>query len=223
MRDLLPDAVFDEIANQFRTTADAAVEDFEDNRADEDAITGALASTLKRGVRGRAWVGAAGFTWRTSLRKLRGRGRGAAEKVYGADAVLEIEVVDRAGEVVGRKLVPLQAKKNWTGTDRTLAEQCQRMDELPGNSLAVDYRGSGYTAVRSEAVVAAGGSRRAVPDHEVRSLGDALAGEFLECRVGSRDLYYDPDREVMVFQGPTGVRVVAFGASYRVKTTVTAQ
>lgn len=220
MRDLLPNAVFDEIADQFRSATVDAVEDFEDNKADEDSLTGALASTLRRGVRGRARVGRAGYTWKTSLRKLRGRGRGAAEKIYGADAVLEIEVVDWAGEVVGRKLVPLQAKKNWRGTDRTLAKQCQRMDELPGNSLAVDYRGEGYTAVRSEAVVAAGGSRRAVPDHEVRSLGDALAGEFLECRVGSRDLYYDPDREVMVFQGPTGVRVVPFGSSYRVKTTV---
>ena len=220
MRDLLPDAVFDGIAKQFRSATADAVEDFEDNKADEDSLTGALASTLKRGVRGKAAVGRSSYTWRTSLRKLRGRGWGAPENTYGADAVLEIEVVDDLGVVLGRKLVPLQAKKNWKGTDRHLVEQCHRMDELPGNSLAVDYSASGYTAVRSEAVVSAGGNRRAIPRGEIRSLGDALAGEFLECRVGSRDLYYDPDREVMVFQGVAGQRVVPFGASYRVKTTV---
>ena len=67
-------------------------------------------------------------------------------------------------------------------------------------------------ALPAEAVVEAGGSWRRVEAGQKQSLKDMLSGDFLECRVSSRDAYYDAERELMLsVSAGGGLRVPRLG------------
>ncbi len=90
MRDVLPDEVVDAIAEQYRAAARDAVEDYEHQRGDEDSLTGAFGTVLRRETHGSIVVGTRRYTWRTTSRKLRGRGPNSPEHQTGMDALIEL-------------------------------------------------------------------------------------------------------------------------------------
>lgn len=217
MKDLLPQAVLDEIGRQYRSAVEMASHDFEDFAADEDSVTGALGQTMKNVVKGTITIGGREFGWSTTARKLRGRGANAPEKKIGADALVELEVWDTDGTMAGQKLVAIQTKTEWTGKDRLLPGQAKKLSKLSGGGIVVDFREGDYRAVEANVVARAKGDRRNVPDEKVRPFGDVLAGDFLECLVGSRDTYFDAEREILV---EPGLRARPFTAKRRVLTKV---
>lgn len=218
----LPDNVFRKIGKQLRDGVRSAVATYEDQRGDEDAVTGGLIQAIRSAVRGDATTFTTGsVSWRTRMWKLRGRGKGAPERTIGADAIFEIEVIDGDGVVTSRKSLPIQAKKEWDGSDRLLATQAPKLAALPGGGIVIDYRGQGYDAIDARTAADAKGNRRNVDPRAVRPLGDVLAGDFLECKVGSSDIYFDARKEVLLISSDgRGLKLVPFTAGYRVRTDV---
>ena len=198
MKDLLPDAVLGEIASQYRRASVEAVEDYPAQQADEDGLTGALGSVLRRGVRGMAIHDGVQYEWHTQLVRVRGRGPGAPENALGADAVLQIEVRNAAGQLVRVKALPVQAKKGWTGADARLAAQAETMLAGCGAGIVVDYRPGSYMAANGPDVLAAGGNRNKLKANQARPLGDLLADEFVPCKLGAIGTRYDPEQEELV-------------------------
>ncbi len=60
-----------------------------------------------------------------------------------------------------------------------------------------------------------------MPPQAVRELGDVLAGEFLECTVGSRNVYFDAERELLVQMEAGVLHATPIGVDHRVLTKVT--
>lgn len=217
MRDLLPAPAFAEIWDQYQSVNPLLPEDFEDLQGDEDSITGAIATNMRKALHGD--VG--GVWWETRVKKLRGRGPRPPEHEFGADLIIELEVKDADDNLVGRKALLAQAKKGWRGADRRLLKQTQDMEDFaPGSSIVIDYGPGGCVAAVGTQVIQAGGNRRRLPPGSLRPIGDRLAGDFLECTTGRRDMYYDATRERLVLAGARGVVAPRFLPDTRVRTTV---
>jgi type I restriction enzyme R subunit len=196
VQDLLSNNVVAAIADQYRRAAQDAAHDFADQRADEDSLTGALGAALRRFVEGQA-IDERGIAlaWKTHLVKVRGRGRGAGEKTLGADAFLEFIVLGADQQPLRRKLLAVQAKKQWSKTDRRLASQVEAMQRIGQACLVVDYTPDGYFAIEGDAVLRAGGSARKLQARERINLGDVLAERFLRCKIGTVGATYDVERQ----------------------------
>jgi hypothetical protein len=216
MRDAIPPEVFDAIRRQYRESFPLHPRDYEDLRGDEDSISGAVGSALRHQVRGQR----GGMSWETRVKKLRGRGHGAPERGLGADLIIEIEVRGSDGGVVARKGLLAQSKKEWKGKDWRLLKQVRDMEtHVPNSSVVLDYSPIGCTAARGSDVLAAEGHRRNLTS-PLGSVGDLLADGFLVCTVGRRDMYFDANRELLIFPGPQGLISLGFTARGRVRTTV---
>jgi hypothetical protein len=201
VRNVLPPEIFDELARQYRDAAADAVNDFPRQKGDEDGLTGAFGSVIQRQVRGSRTVGDVTYSWESNSDLIRGRGPDAPQKGSGADAFVEVVVKDDRGRVLSRKLLPVQAKNVWEGTDTRLKEQAETLEELfPGAGAVFDYRSDGYRATTCAAAAQADGNRRRLRPEDDVSLGDLLAERFLECTIGILGARYERDQETVVQQ-----------------------
>lgn len=198
MRDVLPADLIEAIGDQYNEAVREAEPHFQNYQADEDAITGALGSSMDRTVKGARQIGDKQYTWSTRTVKLRGRGPRAPEREYGADGILEVEVRDESGNGLARKLVPFQAKKADNIDRQVLLDQANRLNTLPGGGLILVYDSQGYRSASASDVQAVHGVWHQVSEGQRQDFGAALKNGFLPCTVGSRSLYYDAARERMV-------------------------
>jgi hypothetical protein len=214
----LPPSVRIELAVQFHKAGALAPAHFPNHRNDEDTLTGAFGAVLADTVKGEG----NGFRWKTAVKKVRGRGKGAGERRFGAD--MAIEILTEVNGTRRLKTLLVQAKKEWNGADAQLRRQAQLLAELPGGGLVLDYRPGQYRAVAASVAVDAGGNARRVPASSFREIGDVLAGDFLDCTVGSTSVAYfvTVDRLVIVSGvGVHAVRELPFTAGSVLTTTVT--
>jgi hypothetical protein len=161
------------------------------------------------------------YSWHTRTVKLRGRGHSAPEKVYGADAIFEVEVKDANEEPIARKSLPFQAKKEGRVNRQLLKQQARLIARLPNGGLVVSYGQSGYQAAPAASVFEADGHWDQVPSNMKQPLGEILRDDFLTCRVGSRSLYYDSSRERMLVAGPhSSWNEIKFHVGSRTRTTI---
>jgi hypothetical protein len=219
----LPDVVLNRIATQMREGIREAITGFPEQRGDEDSVTGGLIQAIRTSVRGSEPTAQGLLRWHTRMWKLRGRGKGAPEKKLGADAIFEIEVLDNVGTLITRKSLPIQAKKEWTGRDKLLGGQARKLSQLPGGGLVVDYRSDGYTAIDAATAASAGGDRRDIGRQAMRPLGERLGGDFLQCRIGSSEIYFDANNEVLLIYEAGTMKPVPFHAKYRLRTDIASE
>ena len=203
MHDVLPGSVVENIGAQYREAVQTAAARFEQYSADEDAVTGALGGVFDVVARGELVAGDEVFSWSTRVWKVRGRGPKPPESRYGIDGLFEIEV-NAGTRTTARKLLPFQAKKDRGYDDEKLLEQAATVARLPGGGAVVSFAPGSYTVARADVVAAARGHWPRVADEQKRDLGDVLAEDFIECRIGSRGLYYDPFTETFVFPSADG-------------------
>lgn len=196
---LLPPLVRGFIHDRYLAGIADAEAQYQNAAGDEDTLTGALGALVSTsGPVGFSVDPTREFVVQISYRKLRGRGRDAPEKRFGADGIFQLQVTLQ-GRPVFRKGLPFQAKKNWKGRDRRLANQARDMKQSVGGGIVIDYTPSGYTACEIDHVIEARGSRKAIADAgQVQPLGQVLAHRFLDCKVGIQDLYYDDENESFV-------------------------
>jgi hypothetical protein len=196
MRDLLPDFVRETIRDRYLAGVADAEAGFEYGEADEDSLTGALGQAISTKDWVTSSVDGQNYHWRIYYRKIRGRGAGAPEKHYGTDGIFQIEVADASGQLLRRKGLPFQAKKGWSSLDRSLASQAGKMLDMAGDGIVIDYTDHGYTACSASSVILAHGQRtEAIKAGAVQPLGQALANEFLNCEIGKKGLFFNPDDE----------------------------
>lgn len=196
MRDILPSSLLTILRDRYLAGVSDAEEAFDQHSADEDSLTGALGQSLVMKEPLTFDSGSDIYHVKIDYRKIRGRGPGAPEKRYGTDGFFQIAVMDAQGRAIRRKALPFQAKVNWRTKDRTLANQAASMQQHIGSGLVVDYSSRGYRACSAGLVIEAQGSRRTLDQkNQMRSLGQILANDFLNCTIGTRDLFYDPNTE----------------------------
>lgn len=196
MRDLLPEELINLLHDRYIAGVATAEAHFGESSADEDALTGALGQAIA--MRDPITFADASGTYSVSVsyRKLRGRGLNAPERLYGSDGLFQIAITTGAGTVLRMKALPFQAKTNWRGRNRSLANQALDMQRTTGSGLVIDYGPNGYRACETEVVIAAHGNRAEVNRRGAMSpLGQVLGVDFLECKIGTVGLYYDVNRE----------------------------
>jgi hypothetical protein len=179
-------------------TAEAEAQ-YQNAAGDEDTLTGALGALVSTsGPVGFSGDPMGDFVVQISFRKVRGRGQNAPEKRFGTDGIFQLQVT-RQGHPVFRKGLPFQAKKNWKGRDRRLADQARDMKQRVGNGIVIDYTPKGYAACEIDHVIEARGNRKAIAEAgQVQPLGQVLAHRILDCEVGIQGLYYDDQSESFV-------------------------
>ena len=201
MREYLPEYVADFLRDRYLAGVADAEALFLESSGDEDAVTGALGHALAMRTPKRFLDQSSEYSVKVSYRKLRGRGRGAPEKLYGADGVFQIQIADHAGRVVRQKALPFQSKIRWVGRNKGLFEQARTMRTHFPSGIVIDYSQIGYKACRIDAVIAARANRKQLnATSEIRSLGQILAYDFVDCTVGVDGLFFDPEAEVFELQ-----------------------
>jgi hypothetical protein len=217
MQDILPDAVLADLREHYYAGVTAAEIGFAHNAADEDSVTGALGqSLLTRGIRF-VEVDGQSYHWRAFHYKLGGRGKGAAERKFGADGIFQLEVFDQLGAVMRRKGLLFQAKKEWTGTDRRLMQQVELMAEYSPSAIVVDYRHSGFKGVAGHEVIQAQGNRRAIPVGRDMRLAEILGDDFVRCRRGDVGVFWNSETQTLELE--SGVPVARALVPAHVMTT----
>jgi hypothetical protein len=192
MRDILPQQVVDAIRDRMIAGVTLAENHYNYSAADEDSLTGALGESLLA-PRLLFHHGEDVFAWSTEYFKIRGRGKGAAEKTTGADGVFQITVRNVDGKVLRTKCLPFQSKKNWRGKNALLAQQSSLLVGQCGAGIAIDYTNHGYFAASAAEVVLANGSRTEISaDGKLSRLALLLGIKFLECEIGRIGMHFDP-------------------------------
>src|ERR1700722_14548879 len=212
----LPDIVREFIRDRYLAGVADAEAQYENAMGDEDSLTGALGALISTSTPRQFRIGSTEIVVRIDYRKLRGRGNDAPEKRLGPDGVFQIQI-SGAGIPSFRKGLAFQAKKNWKGKDKRLVGQARNMQRTIGGGIVIDYTPHGYSACDIRYVIESHGSRKVVSDHgHVHKLGQILAHDFLECRVGRGGLYYEnqgelfsikvPDRDLNVLDTNVSIR-----------------
>lgn len=200
------------LAKHYRAGIAEAVEAYEESAADEDAVTGALGQALHG--QGAIVLDDKIVGWKTRYRKLRGRGKNAPEKRFGADGIFEVEL-EQDG-ILSRKSLPFQAKNDAAGYGSAdLMDQASKLAKFPGGGIVVNYRPDGYSAVDAKSVANRDASR-----HTERSLGDMLSDEFLACKCGSTAYFFEPAlKGIVLVQGPLLLQR-RWSPAHRIRTTL---
>ncbi len=219
LKDFLPPIVFEIIRNHLRELGNSAHVDWEAGEADEDTLTGYLGKHLER-----PWVDVrippdTKWRWRVTHKKFRGRGKGAFEKLYGADGIFQVETFDGSSEPQATKGVLYQAKKNDYRADRNLKDQLDKMEKLaPGSSAVIGYDAEGYVGVGSVSYLRENARRLIFSRGDQLRLGNFLADKFMPCEAGRMGVYYDAERRILVVpDSGVGTRQIPLELGHRVR------
>lgn len=223
----IPAAVFAALTARVRDAGNAAHAGYEDCREEEDSLTGDLGAQIRDATNGIQMVDPlTDVEWmvQTRLKKFRGRGGGALEKLTGADGIIQVEVRNTAGHVASTKGMLFQAKKdNARPTDRDLVRQASAMEALvPGASAVFEYSEHQYSAVSTRDFLRAVQNRNKGNTFiEKSGLGDFLADSFLACHVGLGGMSYDSQKHRLIAPDTAGGKVVRYRVDQRFFITVT--
>lgn len=97
MRDILPETLIGMLRDRYLAGVADAEAKFRFGAGDEDSLTGALGQAISMAQPIQFSGNGESYVVQVFYYKLRGRGRGAPEKSYGADGIFQIEVIDGAG------------------------------------------------------------------------------------------------------------------------------
>lgn len=188
----IPRAVKDAIKAYLREQGNSAQTDYAEASGSEDTLTGAFGKHLKKdptGVRGER-----GWKWRIRWRKVRSSSRRSAEEKHtGADGIIQLEVFHADGNVFTKGLL-FQAKKEDDKDLTRLKEQCGKMEKLAPSGSAIFVYGSGCYFGRPSTTW----DRMSNASVSASRIGDFLADEFMDCRVGQEGLFYEAERGTLV-------------------------
>jgi hypothetical protein len=191
----LPTLVRDFIEDRYLAGTANAEAQYQNAAGDEDTLTGALGALIATSQPVSFRFGLIEIVVQISYRKLRGRGKDAPEKRFGADGIFQLQVT-WPGRSTFQKGLPFQSKKNWKGRNSELTRQAKDMLNTVGGGIVIDYTPNGYKACEIAHVIETHGNRRAVDRAgHLEPLGQLLAHRFLDCQVGIQGLYYDDQNE----------------------------
>jgi len=203
----LPIEVIKIIRDYFEEKVSNAEKTFEYHDEDEDSITGALGQELITKEPISYQNRAKSYSLNISSRKIRGRGKNAPERLTGADGIFKIIILE-GDNVIFKKGLLFQSKKNWKNRDKNLIEQCKKMIDI-GSSIVINYTEQGYEAYDAKDVITEDGNRKSLQvNNKKSSLGQLLGNDFLNCVIGKIGLDYDKKSEKFLINSPYNSREI---------------
>ncbi|MEW1780875.1 J domain-containing protein [Arthrobacter sp. NPDC080086] len=217
----MPNEVLQSIKEHIDIAIPQAVAGFMSANEDEDTMTGQLGAYLRTGVHTvqvkQAEIDGA-WKWSIDYTKFRGRGKDATESFIGADGIIELSV-DWTGRKETKALL-FQAKMDWQ-SDSSLVQQAMLLSTWREASIFVNYTETAFEALSIDSVLRSRGVRSDAKG--LIPLADALSEYFLQCKVGSTDLAYDPVARQLRWRAMTGVTVATqFSIPHRLRVKVKA-
>lgn len=153
------------------------------SRKDEDSLLGDYLGNLRTDKK-LFFLDNKEYEWEILYHKMQGRGRNAYEKTIGADAIITFEIQNKINKRRTVKSLIFQAKKE--GNSRGLASQKALMDKIAlGGNFIFTCGDNGYYAQTK-----IGGP--------TLNIGQFLAYQFVECKIGIEDLEYDEISERLI-------------------------
>lgn len=167
----LPRFIIKELQAHILGVCPRAQNGWEFSNQDEDTITGDFLGNMRTD-----WNSNQNYEWRFGYNKVRGRGKGALEKIVGTDGIITIHYKNQStGENYYKSLV-FQAKKVNNKVDY---EQWDKMKMFfPKGNAIFSYGPNGYKSYYDD-------------QSTELSICELLARKFLECKIGIEGLYYD--------------------------------
>lgn len=217
----IPEEVLRSIKDHIEEAIPRATSGFISANEDEDTMTGELGASLRSGTRtvmvNRAEINGP-WKWSIDYVKFRGRGKDATERHVGADGIIELSL-DWSGRKESKSLL-FQAKMDWQ-SDASLMQQAVLMSTWREASIFVNYTETAIESFSIDSVLRSRGKHSDAKDS--LPFADALTKYFLECKVGSTDLAYDPVSRQLRWRATSGVTVATqFSIPHRLRIKVKA-
>jgi hypothetical protein len=198
----LPDSVRNSIQRHLSKAIKAVVESHVSGQEDEDTLTGHLGFAIRtrhpRGVvvendgRRETW------NWSLNYHKFRGRGKGATERIIGADGIVQFSIDAVEQHFTKSALFQAKAAKNNL---QKLLSQCIMLSTWKEAAFVVQYGRERYTA---SALDDAMKQALRLPHHEGLALDAFFMDVFVACMIGDSDLLYEPSDRVLRWRDHEG-------------------
>ncbi len=201
----IPIEVKDAIAKHVQAAVERARTIYPLGEEDEDTLTGQLGGALSIGQQ-RVSVAQAEIPgeWKWSIKyyKFRGRGKGAAESIIGADGIFELKL-DHGFRTETKSLL-FQAKKEWT-TDTSLFTQAIKLSTWREAAFVLNYTPKVFEAFQLDDVIRSRGKRS--PNTVAEPLSKLVGYDFPDCKVGDTELFYDAVAKKLIWKDYQGTFV----------------
>jgi hypothetical protein len=166
---------------------------------EEDTITGELGGAL-RTQRERVVSVTEGqplglWRWSITYSKFGSKAKNATESLVGADGILEMRVGNVESDQ--QKAALFQAK-NTQRRDSMLVAQCAKMSVWREAAFVISYSDKGYYAYPIDDIILSGGSIARATGRT--PLATWITDEFISCKVGHPDLYYDKNQRKLYWE-----------------------
>lgn len=217
----IPEEVLRSIKEHVDAAIPSAIKGFMSANEDEDTMTGEFGASLRTGTHTvqveRSEINGP-WKWSIDYTKFRGRGKDATEHHVGADGIIELSL-DWSGRKRTKSLL-FQAKLDWQ-SDSSLLQQAVLLSTWREASIFVNYTETAIEAFSVDSVLRSRGRRSDAMD--ALPMADALTKYFLECKVGSTELAYDPVARQLRWRATSGVTVATqFSIPHRLRVKVRA-
>jgi hypothetical protein len=204
MKNDMPPSVFASVQSHLRAGCLRGEKGWESGHEEEDTLTGDLCGSLRTD----GWVDLTdenGGRWKfqVTYKKFRGRGKGAEEKSFGTDGIVEVQIENVSlGTKFGKGLL-FQSKKYGDKDKSRLRHQARTMEKVAaGGSAIFEYGPDKYTGIDSSQVL--GDSINLSRTTPKARLGDYLADRFLPCESGKRGMFYNAQAREIVYADENG-------------------
>jgi hypothetical protein len=215
----IPDEVKEAIAAHIEKAVERARDGFASAEEDEDTLTGHLGGLLRirqQVVNVPQSEISGEWKWSINYYKFRGRGKGAAESILGADGIFEIELAH--GNRSDRKSLLFQAKKEWT-SDTLLLSQALKLSTWREAAFLVNFSATAFEAFSLDDVIQTRGTRPS--NLGSRPLATVIGADFPQCDIGDTDLHYDHGLRQLSWRNRNGAIVAtSFHVKHRIKVHV---
>lgn len=182
----IPEKLRQEIQEQIVVNSRRGETGWRFSRKDEDSLLGDYLGNLRTDKR-HFFDSKNDYDWEILYHKMQGRGKNAYEKKIGADAIITFEIENKATKQRTVKSLIFQAKKE--GNIAGLQKQKKLMDNIAsGGNFIFTCAETGYYA------------QTEIGGTEI-NIGQFIAYQFIECKIGIEDFEYDEEKELLIKKG----------------------
>lgn len=195
IKDFIPENTLEEIKNHLTKNSRVGERRWPSVKDEEDAGTGDFCGQLSSNWERFSKKDDQNGRWRISYRKFGSR-KNSLEPLTGADGIFQISVFNSFGKPIFRKGLLFQAKKEPIKNREELIGQINKMNNFTidkGNSVFV-FGENGYFAMTGQEFIVNPKSRKFSSEN---AIGKFLSEEFMECRVGIEDLFFDTHKDLL--------------------------
>jgi hypothetical protein len=133
------------------------------------------------------------WKWSIDYRKFGSRGKDSTESIIGADGIFELHLF--RNDLQLSKSLLFQSKLNWTNKDEKLYEQCSKLITWSGAVTIINYTQDQFETYSLGKILL---NQVSKPEME-KTLVDLLGIDFIDCKIGDSDLFYDAFKKKLIW------------------------